>query len=721
MPNSVASRVPRASHGGLNTGCDVTGKGQISTFQLVKENWQKMSGDRVNDDAKGQSLTQTTEPGSEHRNHVSPNKPTESKTGFCAFRPWLDETPMTRSDVQRKGHREKTTDTPTAPTDTPTAPTNTPTVPKTQETTASEFLHYATPILWPPGISQAWSKFLDKPTSHLPHGFFGSYLRHAQPEFHAQQHSWQGLEICSQDKRVLSSWGLGNHPNSPCYIGSPHHLPDLNKHYGKLAKHHQDQGRHQIHLQQQQQHHHHLNAFVVNSPNRISPLPGHPANLTTSSLGVSHKVLPAALSALRSPLPSNGCPTGLAQYEAKGCFECVKCCKQFSTPHGLEVHVRRTHSGRRPYACDICNKTFGHAVSLTQHRSVHTQERSFQCQQCGKSFKRSSTLSTHLLIHSDTRPYPCPYCGKRFHQKSDMKKHTYIHTGEKPYKCNHCSKAFSQSSNLITHCRKHTGFKPFTCDRCGRAFQRKVDLRRHTETQHVESEVIAAHPDQGDLGSPGASPGGVSSEEGLPKPEADKVKGLGVLQLTGHVGYHVTDHHNLNRSLHGSVGSTPCQGQGAWSQIHSISPDSGLDLVSTSPRSSNASCEWGESFSYCELSDEGRSQRRHQGSSDTSGFAVKPMTPCDVTAKEEINNNMNDLDLNAPVAGKHRWWMDGTRTEVTYGVKDDVEDDVSSVGSPEIDVTDSDGEDDEKPAGRPPKDERSCRQVSSLVSHGGFL
>lgn len=115
---------------------------------------------------------------------------------------------------------------------------------------------------------------------------------------------------------------------------------------------------------------------------------------------------------------------------ATGSFECVKCNKLFSTPHGLEVHVRRSHSGKRPYACDVCSKTFGHAVSLSQHRAVHNQEKIFSCKQCGKSFKRSSTLSTHLLIHSDTRPYPCQYCGKRFHQKSDMKKHTYIHTGE---------------------------------------------------------------------------------------------------------------------------------------------------------------------------------------------------------------------------------------------------------------------------------------------------
>ncbi|XP_066512455.1 zinc finger protein Gfi-1-like [Hoplias malabaricus] len=170
--------------------------------------------------------------------------------------------------------------------------------------------------------------------------------------------------------------------------------------------------------------------------------------------------------------------------QLNGSYKCVKCMKVFSTPHGLEVHVRRSHSGLRPFACETCGKTFGHAVSLEQHRAVHSQERIFSCKICGKSFKRSSTLSTHVLIHSDTRPFACPYCGKRFHQKSDMKKHTFIHTGEKPHKCQVCGKAFSQSSNLITHSRKHTGFKPFGCDLCSKGFQRKVDLRRHREAQH---------------------------------------------------------------------------------------------------------------------------------------------------------------------------------------------------------------------------------------------
>ncbi|GFO48923.1 Zinc finger protein gfi-1b [Plakobranchus ocellatus] len=131
----------------------------------------------------------------------------------------------------------------------------------------------------------------------------------------------------------------------------------------------------------------------------------------TVSLDKSHELTPSSLLGPRSE------------------FHCGQCSKPFNTPHGLEVHVRRSHSGSRPFACEICSKTFGHAVSLDHHRATHSQERSFECAQCGKTFKRSSTLSTHLLIHSDTRPYPCPYCGKRFHQKSDMKKHTYIHTG----------------------------------------------------------------------------------------------------------------------------------------------------------------------------------------------------------------------------------------------------------------------------------------------------
>lgn len=49
-------------------------------------------------------------------------------------------------------------------------------------------------------------------------------------------------------------------------------------------------------------------------------------------------------------------------------YSCIKCDKMFPTPHGLEVHARRSHNGKRPFACELCNKTFGAEVSLSQHR-----------------------------------------------------------------------------------------------------------------------------------------------------------------------------------------------------------------------------------------------------------------------------------------------------------------------------------------------------------------
>ncbi|XP_012873688.1 PREDICTED: zinc finger protein Gfi-1 [Dipodomys ordii] len=223
---------------------------------------------------------------------------------------------------------------------------------------------------------------------------------------------------------------------------------------------------------------------VPRPPLKPSPLSGRmrPAPQPRSTSARSGALRAFRLAASEAPLASRRIRA--PQLHSRAALSRPRPPQVFSTPHGLEVHVRRSHSGSRPFACEMCGKTFGHAVSLEQHKAVHSQERSFDCKICGKSFKRSSTLSTHLLIHSDTRPYPCQYCGKRFHQKSDMKKHTFIHTGEKPHKCQVCGKAFSQSSNLITHSRKHTGFKPFGCDLCGKGFQRKVDLRRHRETQH---------------------------------------------------------------------------------------------------------------------------------------------------------------------------------------------------------------------------------------------
>ena len=80
------------------------------------------------------------------------------------------------------------------------------------------------------------------------------------------------------------------------------------------------------------------------------------------------------------------------------------------------------------------------------------------------------------------KPFACDICGKSFKAKSNMTTHRRIHTGEKPYECEICKQTFSRSSNLADHYRIHTGEKPFSCDLCLKTYSQGSQLLRHNKT-----------------------------------------------------------------------------------------------------------------------------------------------------------------------------------------------------------------------------------------------
>lgn len=168
------------------------------------------------------------------------------------------------------------------------------------------------------------------------------------------------------------------------------------------------------------------------------------------------------------------------------CQNCTFTCKQ---QRCMAQHVALKHKGARPYCCQYCPFSTTRRYRMEEHESLHTGLGRHKCDVCNKTFGAAAKLRQHKMrIHDKQPTHFCSLCDFSGYTLDDVRRHNLrCHTGGLEHACTHCDACFSSEIALRNHCKRvHQLQVCFSCKHCDYTCSSEVTLKSHQQSKHPQ-------------------------------------------------------------------------------------------------------------------------------------------------------------------------------------------------------------------------------------------
>lgn len=107
-----------------------------------------------------------------------------------------------------------------------------------------------------------------------------------------------------------------------------------------------------------------------------------------------------------------------------GMYQCRLCPKKYNSKQNYAFHYQGYHRDNK--TCRICDKTFSDYPGYRRHvKAVHLKIKRFECDiaGCGKTFGKKCVLISHRNTHTGEKPFACNLCDYKTGDQPTLSKH----------------------------------------------------------------------------------------------------------------------------------------------------------------------------------------------------------------------------------------------------------------------------------------------------------